>query len=86
MSQQAAAAFTSLLQAQIVTITPTKFNNRISKEGEIPSWNSTPPSNRKEICKHQDAVAKSLFNRKRLIDLVGDQGDMHVGLTSSKFD
>ena len=76
------AASTTLLEAQNVTITPTEFHNRATLEDEIPGWNCTPFSTREEMSMHRDAIAKSLFSRKQLKHLTGDQGDTHVGLTS----
>ena len=80
----AAAASTTLLEAQNVTITPSEFHNRATVQDEIPGWNCTPSSTREEMSMRCDAIAKSLFSRKRLKHLTGDQGDTHVGLTSSK--
>ena len=79
-----ATVSTTLLEAQNVTIMPTEFYNRGTLKDEIPGWNSTPSSSREEINMRCNAIANSLFSRKRLKHLTGDQGDIHVGLTSSE--
>ena len=79
-----AVASTTLLKAQNVTIMPTEFHNCATLEDEIPGWNSTPSSSKEEMSMPHDAIAKSLFSRKRLKHLTGDQGDTHVGLISSE--
>ena len=79
-----AVASTTLLEAQNVTIMPIEFHNYATFEDEIPGSNSTPSSSREEISMCRDAIAKSLFNRKWLKHLARDQGDTHVGLTSSE--
>ena len=80
----AAAASSTLLEAQNVTITPTEFHNRATVQDEILGWNCTPSSTREEMSMCRDAIAKSLFSRKRLKHLAGDQDNTHVGLTSSE--
>ena len=72
------------MEAQTLTITPVVFNTRVFEESEIPDRTSTASGSEDLGCMRRDAIAKSLFERKRRRALVGDEEDIHVGLTSSE--
>ena len=67
-----------------MTITHAEFNTRVVEEGEIPDRTSTEFGIEDLGSMHQDAIGKSLFERKSRRAMVGDDEDIHVGLTSSK--
>ena len=67
-----------------MTITPAEFNTRVLEESEIPDRTSTEIGIENLGCMRRDAIAKSLFERKRHRAMIGNEEDIYVGLTSSE--
>ena len=86
MSLIAAAASTTLLEAETVAITPIDFLHWTSLDSDVIASISNYSSTTYQMSMRRDAIVKSIFSRKRQKNLTGKLDDIHVGLSSSESD
>ena len=82
----AAVVSTTLLEAEIVAISPIDILHRSSLDSDPIASISNYSLTTHQMSMRRDAIVKSLFSRKRQRNLVGNLDDIHVGLSSSESD
>ena len=80
-NQAIVAANSTLYKICGVNLTSRQFYNR-PRDDELLGWCSGDDATKDEMCMRQDAIALSLFSRKRLRDLQNGSTTYHVGLSS----
>ena len=81
-----AAASTTLLEAETVTISLIDVLHRTSLDSDLIASISYYSSTTHQMSMRRDAIGKSLFSKKRQNNSAGNLDDIHVGLSSSKSD
>ena len=80
-NQAIAAANCTLYETCGVNLSSLDFYNRL-RDDELPGWCAGDDATSDEMCMRRDAIASSLFSRKRLRDLQEGSVGYHVGLST----
>ena len=82
----AVVASTTLLEGKTVAISPIDFLHRTSLDSDLIALISNYSSTTHQMSMRRDAIAKSLFRKKRQNNLAGNLDNIHVGLSSLESD